>query len=256
VLNILSNAVKFTPADGSVDVTLQPPDHVDRYAIVIKDTGAGIPAEFLPNVFEPFRQADGSTTRQHRGLGLGLAIARQIAAQHGGAIAASSDGPGRGTTITVLLPRMDTAATPAAGKAPPAAATTGRPSLRGRRVLVVDDDPDSLEITASALAIGDADVARAKSGPEALASWNLRPFDLLVCDIAMPGMDGFDVLRSLTPDGGPPPLAIAITAHASTQERDRILAAGFRYHIAKPYNTADLLRRAADLLDVLERATA
>jgi signal transduction histidine kinase/CheY-like chemotaxis protein len=254
VLNILSNAVKFTPGEGAVEVTLQPPDHGDRYGIVVKDTGAGIPPEFLPNVFEPFRQADGSTTRQHRGLGLGLAIARQITAQHGGTIAAASDGPGRGTTVTVLLPRTEAPEGAAVGQTP-AAAAARRPSLQGRRVLVVDDDPDGLDIAAAALAMGDADVTRASSGPEAIASWQAGSFDLLVCDIAMPGMDGFDVLRRLTADGQPPP-AIAITAHASIQDRDRILAAGFRNHIAKPYNTADLLRRAADLLGILERATA
>src|SRR5207248_1974787 len=127
-----------------------------------------IPAEFLPNVFEPFRQADGSTTRQHRGLGLGLAIAQQIAVQHGGRIAAASDGPGRGTTMTVFLPRLDGAQFSGVRKTPSAAAAAGRKSLRGRRVLVVDDDPDGLEIAASALAMGDAEVVRASSGPEAI----------------------------------------------------------------------------------------
>jgi signal transduction histidine kinase len=237
IWNLLSNAVKFTESGGTVTVALTADER--NCSIAISDTGIGISPEFLPHIFERFRQADQSTTREHGGLGLGLAIAKEITELHGGVLKASSAGRGQGTRFVLSLPRMLVSD-----------ATTGvsdtpeRPNLAGKRVLIVDDDADSREIAAQALVGTGAVVTQAASGAEALAQWRTQPFDVLICDLAMPGMDGYEVLRNirrLSSDGFHS-LAIALTALASDSDRNAVLAAGFDDHIVKPYTFPDLLR--------------
>ena len=237
VWNLLSNAVKFTESGGTVNVGLTADDR--NCSIVIADTGIGISPEFLPHVFERFRQADQSTTREHGGLGLGLAIAKEITELHGGVLKASSAGRGQGTRFVLSFPRMLTSD-----------ATTGlsntpdRPNLVGKRVLIVDDDADSREIATQALTGTGAEVTQAASGAEALEQWHRQPFDVLICDLAMPGMDGYEVLRNIrsSSSDGLHGLAIALTALASDSDRNAVLAAGFDDHIVKPYSFPDLLR--------------
>jgi signal transduction histidine kinase len=238
IWNLLSNAVKFTDSGGSVTVELAGDER--NCSIVVADTGMGISAEFLPYIFDRFRQADQSTTREHGGLGLGLAIAKEITELHGGVLKATSGGRGRGTRFTLTLPRVAvTDAAAAAGD------SSERPNLSGMRILVVDDDTDSLEIASKALAVTGASVTRAASGFEAVDYWRREPFDILICDLAMPGMDGYQVLRSIrgTPSAnGHRGVAIALTALASDSDRQAVLAAGFDDHLVKPFNFADLLR--------------
>jgi CheY-like chemotaxis protein len=237
VWNLLSNAVKFTESGGTVKVGLIAEDR--NCSIVISDTGIGISPEFLPYIFERFRQADQSTTREHGGLGLGLAIAKEFTELHGGVLKASSAGRGQGTRFVLSLPRMLTSdATAGLSDAP------NRPNLSGKRILVVDDDADSREIALQALAGTGAVITQAASGAEALAQWCTQPFDVLICDLAMPGMDGYEVLRNihrLSSDGSHS-VAIALTALASDSDRQAVLAAGFDAHIVKPFTFPDLLR--------------
>jgi CheY-like chemotaxis protein/anti-sigma regulatory factor (Ser/Thr protein kinase) len=238
VWNLLSNAVKFTESGGTIAVEL---GGDDRYcSIVVADTGMGISPEFLPHIFERFRQADQSTTREHGGLGLGLAIAKEISELHGGVLKASSGGRGQGSRFTLTLPRLTIA-----GSAIARPEAVERPNLAGKRILVVDDDADSREITAKALAGTGASITQANSGLEALDEWRAQPFDVLICDLAMPGMDGYEVLRTIrraTPATGRQSLAIALTALASDSDRQAVLDAGFDDHIVKPFDFPDLLR--------------
>jgi signal transduction histidine kinase len=237
VWNLLSNAVKFTESGGTVSVGLTADDR--HCSIVITDTGIGISPEFLPYIFERFRQADQSTTREHGGLGLGLAIAKEITELHGGVLKASSAGRSQGTRFVLSLPRMLTSDATAVLSDSPA-----RPNLAGKRILVVDDDADSREIASQALAGTGAVITQAATGPEALEHWRTRPFDVLICDLAMPGMDGYEVLHSirrLSKDGFHS-VAIALTALASDADRKAVLAAGFDDHIVKPFKFPDLLR--------------
>jgi signal transduction histidine kinase/CheY-like chemotaxis protein len=238
IWNVLSNAVKFTESGGTVNVELIEDDR--HSSIVITDTGMGISAEFLPYVFERFRQADQSTTREHGGLGLGLAIAKEISELHGGVLRAWSDGPGRGSRFTLTLPRLQTDV-PIAGLSD----SLERPNLAGKRVLVVDDDPDSREITSKALAGTGAAITQATSGIDALERWRAKPFDVLICDLAMPGMDGYELIRNIrrtASTNGHRSLAIALTALASETDRQAVMDAGFDDHIVKPFNFSELLR--------------
>jgi CheY-like chemotaxis protein len=238
VWNLLSNAVKFTESGGAVTVEVTVDDK--HCSIVVADNGSGISPDFLPHIFERFRQADQSTTREHGGLGLGLAIAKEISELHGGVLNASSSGHGTGSRFILQLPRLRSAD----------AATVHSdaiewPNLAGKRILVVDDDADSREITAKALAGTGAAVTQASSGPEALRRWRAQPFDVLICDLAMPGMDGFEVLRTIrrTPGvDGRHSRAIALTALASDSDRQAVMDAGFDDHIVKPFSFPDLLR--------------
>jgi PAS domain S-box-containing protein len=244
VWNLLSNAVKFTPRGGHVRVRLT---RAGGYAEVeVSDTGRGIAAEFLPHVFDRFRQADGRITREHGGLGLGLSIARHLVELHGGTITAESDGEDRGATFRFSLPLLETQGAGGGARdeeggggaedhTPPAAR---RPSLlEGLRVVVVDDDRDSREVVAAALARAGALVTEAASADEAFAAVSrLRP-DVLVADIGMPGEDGYSLIarvRALGADAGGGVPAAALTAYARRDDRARALAAGFQVHIAKP----------------------
>jgi len=254
--NLLSNAIKFTPRDGRVVVSLERgEEHVD---VAVTDTGQGIAAEFLPHVFERFRQADSSTTRQHGGLGLGLAIVKQLVELHGGSVRASSDGPGQGATFTVRLPLVPVRAlseSPRRAYAAHdiAAATPAEPAvavLDGLRLLVVDDEADARELVEHLLCESGARVVAVASGAEALAQIEAQLPDLIVSDIGMPGMDGFDFIRrvrALPPGRGGATPAIALTAFARSEERTRSLQAGFQLHVAKPVEEAELVAAIASL---------
>ncbi|HEU4406959.1 MAG TPA: ATP-binding protein [Polyangiaceae bacterium] len=245
--NLLSNAVKFTPRGGRVRARVaRRGGHVE---LRVEDTGEGIPAAFLPHVFERFRQRDGSTTRRHGGLGLGLAIVKHLVELHGGRVWAESEGEGKGAAFTVELPL---AAGPGAAARAPAAAPlpSSPPGLAGLRVLVVDDDADARALAASVLAGCGAAVRTAASAADALAEVRRERPDVVVSDVGMPGEDGYAFvrrLRALPPGEGGATPAAALTAYASATDRRAALAAGFQMHVAKPVEPADLLATVAAL---------
>jgi CheY-like chemotaxis protein len=244
--NLLSNAVKFTPRHGRVAVVVEMRESLA--VLAVSDTGMGIDAEFLPHLFERFRQADSSTTRRHGGLGLGLAVVRHLVELHGGTVHAESAGVERGSTFTVVLPVRaiapgDGAPSPADESDLATVAEAGVPSLAAIRVLAVDDEPDARELVQAALAEFGAIVRTVSSAQEAidtLADW--LP-DVLVCDIGMPTEDGYDLIRRvrmLAPALGGSIPAVALTAYARSQDRARAIAAGYQEHLAKPVTPHDL----------------
>jgi signal transduction histidine kinase/CheY-like chemotaxis protein len=242
VWNLVSNAIKFTPPDGLVAVSLAASG--PEFVLRIQDTGIGIAEAFLPFVFERFRQADGSTTRQFGGLGLGLSIVHDLVHLHRGTVTASSEGAGLGAEFVVRLPQL-VEAPPEPAKKPPQQAL---PRLTGVDVLVVDDNVDALDVLSATLAAAGAHVRVAKSGAEAIAEWEANPAAVLVCDLAMPGMDGFAVLqriRALEAQSGARTFAIALTAYASRDDVERTRRAGFDAHLAKPFDPVVLLDRIA-----------
>jgi PAS domain S-box-containing protein len=232
--NVLSNAVKFTPEGGRVHVRLDrgAPDH----RIVVSDTGQGIPATFLPYVFDRFRQADGSAARQHGGLGLGLAVARYIVEAHGGRIAAESPGEGLGSTFTIALPATLPSGldqTPAL----PASPVAG--DLHNVRLLVVDDDVDGRRLLQRVLEHAGASVDVVPSAPDALRAIERRRFDAVLADLGMPGTDGFELIRALRSHrqaGIRDIAAIAVTAYATDHARTKALALGYDAYVTKPVN--------------------
>lgn len=233
--NLFSNAVKFTPSGGSVSVALR---RVDSHAeVIVSDTGPGISPEFLPYVFDRFRQADSTSTRHHGGLGLGLAIARHLIEIHGGLIEARSDGSGTGATFTVRLPvagsRVEVVVPREADLLMDHAGS--QEALAGLRVLMVDDDEDTLELLSAALRQRSADVTAVSSASAAIeAIRNSRP-DVLISDIAMPGEDGYHLIRKVIELNLKPELpAIAITAYAKEEDKQNALAAGFHRYLSKP----------------------
>jgi signal transduction histidine kinase/ActR/RegA family two-component response regulator len=242
--NLLSNAVKFTPEGGRVGALLSA--EAGEVVLTVEDTGDGIPPEFLPHVFERFRQADGSPTRQHGGLGLGLALTRELTTLHGGRVEVESAGRARGATFRVFLPAVPDQ--PSAERPAKAA----RPRLDGARILVVDDEVDSRELLLQLLASWGARPAGASSAREALAVAARERPELLVSDIAMPGEDGFALLQDLRrlerALGHLPVPAIALTAFGRPEDRRRVLAGGFDAHVAKPVEPEDLLATLAALL--------
>jgi signal transduction histidine kinase len=234
--NLLANAVKFTPGGGEVGVRLA--REGGQAVVTVRDTGEGIRPDFLPRVFERFSQADASTTRRHGGLGLGLAIVRHLVELHGGGVTAASAGAGRGATFTVRLPALP--ARPEAGGG--AARPPGR-GAGGLRVLVVDDEPDAREMLALVLGGCGAEVTAVASAREALEALpRLRP-DVLISDLAMPGEDGYALIRRVralpAEEGGRVPAA-ALTAYALAEDRARALSAGFQIHVPKPVDPAEL----------------
>ncbi len=241
--NLLSNAIKFTPRGGRVWVSLSVRD---RMAVVsVRDTGQGIRPDFLPHVFERFRQADATATRAHGGLGLGLAIVRHLVELHGGTVSASSAGEGEGATFTVHFPLGLPLATPAQEAIVPSSV-----SLSGLRLLVVDDEPDMREMLASALEQHGAEVATAASGEEALRWLAENRADLLVSDIAMPGMDGCALVRELRRAGTGRVArmpAVAVSAFARPEDRRDALEAGFQDYLTKPVEPEVLVARIAAL---------
>jgi signal transduction histidine kinase/PleD family two-component response regulator len=241
--NLLSNAVKFTPAGGRVMVALERrPAH---FAITVRDTGKGIQPAFLPHVFERFRQEDASAAREHGGLGIGLALVRELTELHGGHVTASSDGPGRGSTFTVALPlaAMHEASAAAAQARAPALAAG---DLAGVRALVVDNEPDGLEVLLRILRDRGVDVVPARSTEEALAILGRAEFDVLLSDIAMPKRDGYELIAEVRRRRISTP-AVAVTAFARSEDHARALEAGFQRYIAKPIEPAELLATVASL---------
>jgi PAS domain S-box-containing protein len=255
VWNLLSNAIKFTQKGGRVQVRLERVDsHVE---ITVADNGQGIKPEFLPHVFDRFRQEEGGTGRQHGGLGLGLAIVRHLVELHGGTVRVDSAGLNQGAIFTVALPIIPIRMAEPNGKREAgydrAAALEKLPSIGGARVLLVDDDADGRELVEAMLAQGGAETRTAGSVAEALAMLDEWRPDALISDIGMPGEDGYvliEKLRALERErGGGRLMAIALTAYARFEDRLRALSAGYQSHVTKPVDTAELLTVVASLLN-------
>lgn len=251
--NLLVNAVKFTPPGGKVHVAVER-DHED-VCLHVSDTGQGIAADFLPFVFDRFRQGDGTTTRRHSGLGIGLALVRQLVELHGGRVDATSRGEGRGATFTVRLPALrDLTPTRPEPMAPGDVKVDGAAALT---VLVIDDDADSREVAARMLEGTGARVLTAGDATEGLALLRARRPDVLVADIGMPGMDGYALIRAVrqlaTHEGADTPAA-AMTALARDEDRQRALDAGYQAHLAKPVSREDLLATVSRLHQPPRRA--
>jgi PAS domain S-box-containing protein len=244
VWNLLANAIKFTPMGGRVAVVLQRVS--SSVEIVVSDTGQGIEADFLPHVFERFRQADSSTTRRHAGLGLGLTLVRNLVELHGGHVRVESKGEGHGATFTVSLPVAVIRWSSPEDRVP----RDPCESLRGVRVLVVDDEADTRELVRRLLADCNAEVVTVESAQDALEEvWRFRP-DVLLSDIGMPQQDGYQLMRTLrgrsVEQGGRTP-AIALTAFARPEDRMRALRAGYQLHVSKPVNANELITVVASL---------
>ncbi len=253
--NLLTNAIKFTPKGGHVEVRLERiASHVE---FTINDTGQGIDPELLPHVFDRFRQSDSSSTRRHSGLGLGLAIVRQLVELHGGMVKAESPGEGEGATFKVILPLMSVHHELSAGEMTRSLigsnTLTGRqPSLDGLRVLVVDDEPDARALIAAVLTGCGAEAIAVGSAVEALAEMEREGFNVLVSDIGMPEMDGYALIekvRQLPKERGGRIPAAALTAYAGVEDRMRVLSAGYQMHILKPVEPAELTTVVANLAE-------
>jgi CheY-like chemotaxis protein len=217
----------------------------------VRDTGRGIARDFLPFVFERFRQADSSTTRQHGGLGLGLSIVQHLVELHGGRVEAFSEGDGQGATFTVRLPisplRTEEAVGPSSAVEPPLDCP---PGLEGARVLLVEDEPDVRELMVIVLERCKVKVTAVGSAAEALLALQREVPDVLVSDIGMPGEDGYALIRKvreLTPERGGKVPALAVTAHARAEDRRRALLAGYQMHLGKPVAPEELLLMVATL---------
>jgi hypothetical protein len=245
--NLLSNAIKFTPMNGRVEVCLT---YTDLQAqITIKDTGKGINAEFLPHVFDYFRQADSSTTRNFGGLGLGLAIVRHLTEIHGGTVQAESPGEGQGATFTVTLPLLTTTSE-ATGAIIPVDRSS---NLQGVKVLAVDDERDNLELVTFVLEDAGATVLAVASAREVLARLPKFQPDILVSDIGLPEMDGYALLKAvqaLSSELGRPIPAIALTAYAGESNQQQAITAGFQAHLSKPIEPTELISAIATLLQL------
>lgn len=257
VWNLISNAVKFTPRGGRVQVLLQ--SREANIELAVSDTGVGINPQFLPHVFERFRQADGTTTRAHGGLGLGLAIVRHLVELHGGTVVASSVGEGQGSTFTVTIPTM-------AGRVQPQFERWSHPNvvigpatpidtpqrLDGLKVLVVDDEPDARDLLTTILTGYGAQVTAVGSTTEALREINeIRP-DILLSDIGMPEADGYDLIHKVrASEAGSSSAgklaAIALTAYAKVEDRIRTISAGYQAHVAKPVDPIELVTLVGSL---------
>jgi PAS domain S-box-containing protein len=250
--NLLTNAIKFTPKGGRVQVLLQRINsHIE---LSVSDTGIGIPAGFLPHVFDRFSQADSSTSRRYGGLGLGLAISKQLVELHGGTLRVNSPGEGEGATFTVTLPLtlLEQEEKSRRGVHPTHAAADDRdppPELGGLHVLAIDDETDARELLKRVLEERGARVTLASSGEEALAMLRSTRPDVLISDIGMAGMDGFQLMRRIrSSEAGTRRLpALALTAFARTEDRKRALLAGYQSHLAKPLDVSELVIVVAGL---------
>jgi len=255
--NLLTNAVKFTPKDGSIQVRLQRVDSSIEIGIV--DSGAGIRPEFLPHVFDRFRQSNGAITRSHKGLGLGLSIVKHLVELHGGQVSALSEGVGKGSTFTVRLPiaslrppAIERKASPNTARDTPVSGMMldSKPELHGLRMLVVDDEPDARELVTTLLEGNGVEVTAAGSAPEALALIPRILPDILLSDIGMPGMDGYELvqkLRQLPQALGGRTLAVALTAFARTEDRSRAFLSGFDMYLPKPVDPSELMALVVNL---------
>jgi CheY-like chemotaxis protein len=252
--NLLSNAIKFTPKAGKVQVSLARVN--SQLEVTVVDTGQGISEEFLPYVFERFRQADASTTRRHGGLGLGLSIVKSLVELHGGSVSAKSAGKDQGATFCIELPLMvfDSSLSSVAREHPRTggaqASTLDHPSLHGLTVLAVDDEPDARNLVRRVLEDCGARVLLAESAEEGLAVLRRERPDMLVSDIGMPGEDGYEFIRKVrqlpADEGGRTPAA-ALSAFARAEDRTRALRAGYQTHIAKPVEPTELTAVIASL---------
>lgn len=286
IWNLLTNAVKFTPAQGTISVQVRRDEAAQEIVFLVRDSGQGIDAMFLPHVFDRFRQADGSTTRRHGGLGLGLSIVRHLAESHGGRVSAHSDGAGTGSTFQLILPALANdsdcthaphsttlaanansySATAVSASANPTSETstnetfpdvrsvtgTNRQTLLlGFKVLAIDDQADARAIIYSALKACGAQVKTAASAYEALQLVQSWQPDIMVSDVGMPDMDGYELMRrvrELAPENGGAVPSIALTGYSRAEERERALAAGFQTFLSKPIDTQLLTQTIADLL--------
>ncbi|MDT5060942.1 MAG: hypothetical protein QOH63_1401 [Acidobacteriota bacterium] len=255
VWNLFTNAVKFTPEGGRVEVRLE--REGAQAQIIVSDSGQGINPQFLPFIFERFRQADGSTTRKHGGLGLGLAIVRHLVEMHGGTIKAQSEGINKGSTFTVTLPHKtksrsyhpQTELSSVVSSDDDDKSFPCSPALDGLRILLVDDEVDTRDFISAVLAQCGAEVRGCESAADALASFREWSPDLLISDIGLPGEDGYALLkqvRGLEQQSGQIP-AVALTAYASHEDGLRALAAGFQMHIAKPVDPEELVNIIANI---------
>jgi len=246
IWNLLSNAIKFTPEGGRVRVEVHCSE--SKAILRVSDTGQGISPEFLPYVFERFRQFDSSTVRQQAGLGLGLAIVRHLVTLHGGHVAAESDGIGSGTTFTITLPLLAVRVEPA--EVQQLRTKPEMPKLNGLRILVVDDDEEAGNLVALVLAQLGADAQAVTSVAAAVKMLRSFPADIVVSDIAMPGEDGYALmrrLREIEPELGRQIPTMALTAYGLPEDRSRILASGFQKYIQKPVEPVELARAIESL---------
>lgn len=254
VWNLLSNAIKFTPRDGRVKASVEQSTSFVRLSI--RDTGKGISPEFLPFIFEPFRQAENVTTRTHGGLGLGLAIVKQLVQLHGGSVSAFSEGEGRGATFVVELPvravrgidRDEKRDVGRARSVDQRKVAAEYPSLHGVRVLIADDQADARTLVKTVLSRCGATVVAASSVAEAASALEDREFDILVTDIAMPEADGFELLRHVRETRKLSVPVVAVTAFGNAADQERILTAGFSSYLKKPVEPVDLARELHRLL--------
>jgi signal transduction histidine kinase/ActR/RegA family two-component response regulator len=247
--NLLSNAIKFTPEGGSVRLSLSATD--TQVEIAVSDTGSGIPPDFLPYVFERFRQGDGGSKRRYGGLGLGLAIVRHLVELHGGTVTAESDGPDTGATFRVSLPLGPIRVDEGAERAPMRGARprTDGERLDGVRVLIVDDEADARELFTSILEAAGATVMSAASAAGALRILENKEIDVLLSDIEMPDEDGYHLLRDAAAMRSSERLIpVAVTAYARPTDRRRALEAGFKWHLAKPVEPTELVAVIASLV--------
>jgi PAS domain S-box-containing protein len=255
ITNLLNNAIKFTPVAGRIRLRLRV---VEGQAIVrVEDTGSGIEPDFLPHIFERFSQADRSMTRTTGGLGLGLSIARSIVEAHHGTIRAESAGRGKGATFTFSLPIGIAPSTAVLESSPPATASDSK--IRGTRLLVVEDDASTRETLTEVLTLAGADVRGASGGAAAMQVLSDFHPDVLVCDIGMPEEDGCALLRRIRardPSHGPEIRALALTAFAGEEDRQRTKAAGFETHLVKPVDIEKLITAVFDLLPQREARVA
>ena len=254
IWNLLSNAIKFTPRHGSVSIDLTCVESTAR--LTVRDTGDGISPEFLPYVFDRFRQAEGSISRKQGGLGLGLAVARHLVELHGGTIRAESDGLGRGAVFSVDLPLAHERRDPARAEERRREVErrrnrVGAVRLDGVHVLLVEDDDDSRKFLVTMLKRYGARVTPTKSAAEALGVFEGELPDVLISDIGMPDQDGYELmrrLRALPPERGGKTPAIALTGYASRKDRERALSSGYQQHMAKPIEQADMIKAIAALV--------
>jgi PAS domain S-box-containing protein len=253
VWNLLTNAVKFTPKGGKIQVKVQRIDsHVE---IVVSDSGVGISKEFLPYVFDRFRQADASITRTHGGLGLGLSIVHQLVDLHGGSVAVQSEGEGKGATFTITLPFIGVISQNEAESVHPTQSEEilsfdGLPSLQGLKVLVVDDEADTRELIGEVLKECGSEVIITRSAAEAFAALEQHKPDILISDLGMPDEDGYSLIekiRALPSERGGDIPAAALTAYARAEDRMRVLRSGFQFHLPKPVDSAELVTVVASL---------
>jgi CheY-like chemotaxis protein len=232
VTNLLTNAVKFTPVGGAIALDLQVSD--GEVVLQVRDSGVGISADFLPIVFERFRQADARRARSYGGLGLGLSIVRHLVELHGGTVDAVSDGENTGATFTVRLPALDAATPPApAGAEPRNAPLAPRPRLEGLRIMAVDDSPDAVELMRHLLEQCGAQVTVATSAERVLNDLPVLRPHLLISDLGMPEVDGLELIRRVRERDIDVP-AIAVTAYARPDDVRRAVEAGYQAHVAKP----------------------